>query len=123
MPESGRRGRVLLVDDNPDVADTLAMVIGLWGYDVQVGRDGPEGVKLAQEFLPHVVLLDIGLPGMDGYETAREVRRQGGRSVVLVALTGQDQQEAGARSRDAGFDHHLTKPVDTAALQQLLASL
>jgi len=111
------------VDDNPDVADTLAMVIGLWGYDVQVGRDGPEAVKLAQEFLPHVVLLDIGLPGMDGYETAREVRRQGGRSVVLVALTGQDQQEAGGRSRDAGFDHHLTKPVNTAVLQQLLATL
>jgi two-component system CheB/CheR fusion protein len=109
------------VDDNPDVADTLAMVIGLWGYDVQVGRDGPEGVKLAQEFLPHVVLLDIGLPGMDGYETAREVRRQGGRSVVLIALTGQDQQ--GARSQEAGFDHHLTKPVDAGKLQQLLASL
>src|SRR5690349_16882520 len=100
MPLSARTRRILLIDDDPDIADTLGMVIGLWGYDVEISRGGPDGVDLAADFRPDVALLDISMPVMDGYETARELRRRVGSSLILVAMTGQDRV-------GPGFDHYL----------------
>lgn len=115
--------RVLVIDDNVDAADSLAMLLGLKGHTVQVTYDGESALRTAQAGLPEVVLMDIGLPKMDGYEVARRLRASpAGRGVLLVALTGWGQEEDRRRSREAGFDHHMTKPVDLDALQQLLAS-
>jgi CheY-like chemotaxis protein/two-component sensor histidine kinase len=115
--------RILVVDDNQDSADTLAMLLELHGNEVQVAYDGPEALAAARDFGPEVVFLDIGLPGMDGYEVARQMRAEPllGKA-MLVAQTGWGQEEDKQRALDAGFDHHLTKPVDPAALDGLLAS-
>ena len=116
--------RVLLVDDNVDAAESLAMLLRLWGHEVAVAHDGPAALRAAEGQRPQVALLDIGLPGMDGYELARRLRSQPGLGrVVLVALTGWGQEEDRRRSQEAGFDHHLTKPVELGALQKLLADI
>jgi PAS domain S-box-containing protein len=115
------RTRILVVDDNRDSADSLAMLLRLTGHEVHVAHDGLEAVGGAEVFRPDVVLLDIGLPKLNGYEVARRIRRERGDGVVLIALTGWGQEEDRARSKEAGFDHHLTKPVDLDALQELLA--
>jgi CheY-like chemotaxis protein len=115
--------RILVVDDNSDAADTLAMVLSLRGYEVRVARDGPEALSAAGEFHPELVLLDIGLPGMDGYAVARALRAgptQG--RVRLVALTGYGRDEDRRRSAEAGFDDHLVKPIAPEELLHLLAS-
>ncbi len=120
----GRRCRVLVVDDNRDAADSLAMMLGLLGHDIQTAYDGPEAIQAAATFRPEVVLLDIGLPGRNGYEVARHIRGQPwGKSMVLVAITGWGQEEDKLRAAEAGFDDHLVKPVDLAALEKMLAGL
>jgi CheY-like chemotaxis protein len=114
--------RILVVDDNRDSADSLAMLLQLIGHQVHIAHDGPEAVEKAATFQPHVILLDIGLPRLNGYEAARRIReQQRQKGLTLVALTGWGQDEDRRRSVEAGFDAHMTKPVDFAALTKLLA--
>ncbi len=119
LPES--QYRVLVVDDNQDAANSLATMLMLAGHDTQAVYDGAAAIDTAATYLPHVLLLDIGLPGINGYEVARYVRQQSwGKAMVLLALTGWGQDEDRQRSRQAGFDHHLVKPVDPLQLTKLL---
>jgi PAS domain S-box-containing protein len=114
--------RILVVDDNRDAAETLMMVLQLMGHKTDTAYDGLEAVQAAATFRPDVVLLDIGLPKMNGYESARHIRAQPwGKEMALIALTGWGQEEDKRRAFEAGFDHHLTKPVEAAALEKLLA--
>jgi two-component system CheB/CheR fusion protein len=114
--------RLLVVDDNVDAADSLALLFKMGGREVRVAYDGPTALILARGFRPQVVLLDIGMPGMDGYEVARQLRRQAGtEGVVLIALTGWGREEDRRRSREAGFDHHVVKPVEPRVLEELIA--
>jgi PAS domain S-box-containing protein len=118
------RHRILVVDDNRDAAEMLAELLELMGNDLRTAHDGVEAVEVAGEFRPDVVLLDIGLPKMNGYEVAEKIREQPwGKAMVLVALTGWGQEEDRRRSREAGFDHHLIKPVEPDALLKLLTSI
>ncbi len=114
--------RILVVDDNVDAARSLAKVLTLLhGQNVQVAHDGPTALELAESFRPQVVLLDIGLPGMNGYEVALELRRRPWfEGCMLVAVTGWVQENDQATSHDTGFDHYLVKPVDQATIQGLL---
>jgi PAS domain S-box-containing protein len=115
--------RILIVDDNVDAAESLALLLVLKGHDARAVYDGPSAVGLAAAFCPQLVLLDLGMPGMDGYEVARRLRQQPGlEGAVLVALTGWGQQEDRRRSRQAGFDHHLVKPVESGKLDELLGT-
>ena len=114
--------RVLVVDDDRAVAESTAMLLQLQGYEVRVAHSGAEALDQARAFRPQVALLDIGLHGMDGYETARRLRDlPGGDAMRLVAVTGYGDASARARSREAGFDHHLIKPVDPEELMRLAA--
>ena len=114
--------RILVVDDLRDAADSLAMMLRMMGHDTRTAYDGLEAVQTAAEFQPNIVLLDIGLPKMNGYEAARRIRNEPwGGKVALVALTGWGQEADKRRSLEAGFDHHLTKPMDPAVLEKLLA--
>jgi CheY-like chemotaxis protein len=116
--------RVLVVDDNADAAESLAALLELSGHATRVANDGDEAVRIAHEFHPDIVFLDIGMPGKDGYEVARELRAsQQTRQAVLVALTGWGAKDDRARSRKAGFDHHLTKPAALEAVDELLARI
>ena len=116
--------RVLVVDDNPDSVNSLATLLKLRGHEVHAAHDGLEAVEAAASLRPDVILLDIGLPKLNGYEAARRIReQQGGESVVLVAVTGWGQEADRRRSTEAGFDHHLVKPVELEALQRVLASV
>ncbi|HEV7508107.1 MAG TPA: ATP-binding protein [Thermoanaerobaculia bacterium] len=116
--------RILVVDDNLDAAESLGMLLGMLGHEVHTAHDGLEAIEAVAQFRPDVVLLDIGLPKLNGYEAARRIREQeGGTSLVLVALTGWGQEEDRRRSKEAGFDHHMTKPVDFADLQKVLAEV
>jgi PAS domain S-box-containing protein len=123
--DSGPRFRILVVDDHRDAANSMAMILRrIMGHDVRTAYDGLEAVQTAAAFQPNVVLLDIGLPKMNGYEVARQIREQPrDGKVALVALTGWGQEEDKRRSLEAGFDHHLTKPVGIAALEKLLTAL
>jgi two-component system CheB/CheR fusion protein len=122
-PAPAAARRILVVDDNADSASSLAALLELSGNQVRTGHDGLDAVRLAEEFSPDVVLLDIGLPGIDGYEAARRIRElPRGRSILLVAVTGWGQSEDRRRSREAGFDHHMVKPLRAAALETLLAN-
>jgi signal transduction histidine kinase len=122
LPGSGRR--LLVIDDNRDAADSLATLLRLAGHEVRVAHDGPAALELTKVYRPEVVLLDLGMPGMDGYEVARRLRQQPGlERVRLAALTGWGQQEERRRTAAAGFDHHLVKPVDPEALEELLVGL
>jgi PAS domain S-box-containing protein len=128
LPEVRRRDvphlRVLVVDDNVDTAQSLAMLLKLYGHEVWPVHTGPKALEVAQAEQPDVILLDIGLPGMDGYEVARHLREQQGMDKVrLIAMTGYGQEADRQRSQGAGFDHHLVKPVDPAKLQELLGTL
>lgn len=122
---SGRPSRrVLVVDDNVASAQSLAMLLSLEGHEVQVVHDGPTALEAVREYHHEVVLMDIGLPDMNGYEVARRLRQQPELGhPLLVAITGYAEDEARRRSRDAGFDHHLVKPVDPDGVLALLASL
>ncbi|MBC7900107.1 MAG: PAS domain S-box protein [Saprospiraceae bacterium] len=116
--------RILVVDDNLDSAESLAMLLKLSGHEVQMAHDGLEAIKAAAEFLPEVILLDIGLPKLNGYEAAREIRQQKwGESITLIALTGWGQDEDRQRSKDAGFNSHMVKPVDHVELMKRLDEL
>ncbi|UQV45429.1 PAS domain-containing protein [Janthinobacterium lividum] len=121
---SGPYFRVLVVDDNVDAADTLAAVLGMMGHATQVAHDGAQALAMAPHFLPDVIFLDIGLPGMNGYEVARALRQTPvGDAAVLVALTGWGAENDRSQSSAAGFDHHLTKPASLLAIGELLATL
>jgi signal transduction histidine kinase/ActR/RegA family two-component response regulator len=116
--------RILVVDDNQDSADSLGLLMELLGNEVRVVHDGQKAVDVAKEFQPRVVLLDIGLPTINGYEAARKIREQPwGKQAVMVAVTGWGEDVDRQRSKDAGFDHHLVKPVDLDALTALLATV
>ncbi len=115
--------RILVVDDRPDAADTLGVLLRMLGHEIRTANEGREALRVAGEFLPEVVLLDIGMPGMNGYEVAQALRRMPGLAgAVLVAITGYGQEVDKARSKEAGIDHHLVKPVDPAFLQLLLTA-
>ncbi|HEY8505291.1 MAG TPA: ATP-binding protein, partial [Gemmataceae bacterium] len=115
------RRRVLVIDDNIDCADSLAVLLRLWGHEVEVSHDGMAGLEAVPAFAPDVVLLDIGLPKMDGLQVARGLRgRPDLPPVLLVAMTGYGQEDDRRRTREAGFDHHLVKPIDPEVLQALL---
>ena len=114
--------RVVIVDDNEDAARTMSMLIEQLGGSARMAHDAVSGLAAVQEFQPDIVFLDIGMPGMDGYETCRRIRRQPAeRHIVIVAVTGWGQTQDKQRALDAGFDAHLTKPVDPAALARVLA--
>ena len=116
--------RILVVDDNRDAADSMAMMLQILGNEVRTAYDGIEAVRAAGEFRPQVVLLDIGLPRLNGYETAERIRQESwGKSMVLAAVTGWGQKEDRRRSSEAGFDHHLVKPVAPTTLVELLSAL
>jgi PAS domain S-box-containing protein len=116
--------RVLVVDDNIDAADTLSALLEMNGHTTRVANDGYQAIEMARDFQPQVVFLDIGLPGMNGYEVARKLRETPGMErAYLVALTGWGTREDRERSSEAGFDHHLTKPADMNTVETLLANL
>lgn len=115
------RHRVLVVDDNEAAAETLAMVVELLGHEVKIGRNGKEGLELAGDFLPQVIFMDLGMPVMDGWETARRLRAEPwGKDMLLVAVTGWGQDEDRRKTKEAGFDHHLVKPATPASIRELL---
>ncbi|HZP85972.1 MAG TPA: ATP-binding protein [Burkholderiales bacterium] len=119
-----RRRKVLVVEDNADIRDTLGMLLHQWQHDVEFANDGAEGVLRAATWQPDVALIDIGLPGIDGYEVARKIRASDaarGRGVRLIAMTGYGQATDREKALRAGFDLHLLKPVDPAHLERLLA--
>ncbi len=120
----GVRGvRVLVVDDNVDSAVSLAELLSIMGYETQTQHDGLDAVRAASSFLPHVVLLDIGLPRLNGYEAARRIRAGAdGRKMLIVAVSGWGQQDDRRKSGEAGFDHHFVKPVELKVLMDVLAA-
>jgi signal transduction histidine kinase/response regulator RpfG family c-di-GMP phosphodiesterase len=124
MSKAGPKCRILVADDLRDAVESLAMMLRLAGHDIQTAHDGLEAIQAAADFRPDVALLDIGMPRMNGYETAQSIRQHPwGKSMVLVALTGWGQEEDKRRATEAGFDHHLTKPVGPDALEKLLAAV
>jgi len=113
--------RILVVDDVADAADSYAMLLGLWGYTVKVCYDGPSALTLARTYLPNIVLLDVGMPGMDGFRVAQCLREQPELAdTVIIGSTGHMSQAHRMRAREAGFDHYLLKPVDLDQLEALL---
>jgi len=120
-PGESRR-RLLVVDDNRDSADTLAILLGVMGHDVKTAYDGEQALAMAAQFRPQAVLLDIGLPGMNGYEVARALKSSDA-SIVLIAVSGYGQEEDRRRSFEAGFEHHLIKPVASADLTRIIETL
>lgn len=124
LEPAGQPRRILVVDDNVTSADSLGLIIKLWGHECRVTHSGPEALEEFDVFHPDVVLLDIGLPGMDGYQVARLLRtRVDWPELTLVAMTGYGRDEDRRRSREAGFNEHLVKPLDLEALEHMLARL
>jgi PAS domain S-box-containing protein len=116
--------RILVVDDNVDAADSLSQLLAMFGHEVRTTHDGEAGLEEAAAFRPDLILMDIGMPRLNGYDAARRIREQPwGKDVILVALTGWGQEEDRRKSQEAGFDAHMTKPVETAAMEKLLAGL
>jgi len=115
--------RVLLIEDNGDARDALRALLELDGYEVHAAADGIQGLDLARTKAPEVALVDIGLPGFDGYEVARRMRALPAPPPVMIALTGYSEPEDRERAKDAGFAAHLVKPVDPDDLSRLLARL
>jgi PAS domain S-box-containing protein len=118
-----RQVRVVVADDNRDAADSLQRILSLFGHEVRVAYDGVAAIRLAEEFRPRVAVLDIGMPGTNGYEVARALRERRIAPMTLVALTGWGQESDRTRAMEAGFDYHLTKPVDPEALDRLFADV
>ena len=114
--------RVLVIDDNLDAANSLALLLKSMGHELRTVYDGPAGIAMAQEFSPEVVMLDIGMPVMSGYDVARALRAVS-KDSVLVAVTGWGHEAAKRQAREAGFDLHLVKPVSDAMLAQMLADI
>ena len=116
--------RILVVDDNEPCAKTMMWTMEMLGHTAQIALDGPAAIKLAKSFLPDVVILDIGLPGMNGYEICQAMRKQSAlAATVFVAHTGWGQKEHRERSEKAGFDYHLVKPAGIEALKNILSVL
>jgi CheY-like chemotaxis protein len=116
--------RILVVDDNKDSADSLALLLRFSGNDVQAAHDGLEALALAESFRPDVVLMDIGMPNMNGYDAARRIREQPwGRKMVLIAQTGWGQGEDQRRAEEAGFNAHMVKPLELDSLMRMIAEL
>jgi CheY-like chemotaxis protein len=116
--------RVLVVDDNVDSTECLALFLSLQGNIVQTAYDGAQAIQKADEFRPDVIVIDIGLPVVDGHDAGRRIRQfDWSHRTTLIALSGWGHEEDRERSRAAGFDHHLVKPVDLTALNQILADL
>jgi CheY-like chemotaxis protein len=113
--------RVLVAEDDRDAAEMMEVMLQYKGHDVRIASDGVQAVALAEAFEPQIAFLDIGMPRMDGYEAARRIRAAMGSRIMLVALTGWGQDEDKRRSREAGFDHHLTKPPEPDMLDRLIA--
>jgi two-component system CheB/CheR fusion protein len=114
--------RILVIEDNLDAAESLRLALALEGHEVAVAHDGPQGIARARALLPEVVLCDIGLPDMDGYDVARALRREAVlRDTYLVALTGYALPEDQRRAREAGFDAHLTKPVTVEGVEEVMS--
>jgi CheY-like chemotaxis protein len=121
--ERANSRRILVVDDNRDSAESLALLLSLEGHEVRCAHGGLEALDIGADFHPEFVLLDIGMPDMNGYDVARRMRSQSwGREAVLVAVTGWGQAEDKRRANDAGFDHHLVKPVDPQSLAKIFAT-
>ena len=120
MAESGQR--VLLVDDNPDSTEPLSLLLQAKGHQTRVALQGDEAISIADEFQPNCVVLDLGLPGMDGYEVARRLRERHGPQLTLVALTGWAGKEVRAKAAEAGFDYHLVKPVNWEELEHIVTA-
>jgi two-component system OmpR family response regulator len=120
MADSGLR--VLLVDDNIDSTEPLSLLLQAKGHQTRVAIEGEEAIALAGDFHPNCVVLDLGLPGMDGYEVARRLRERHGAEVTLVALTGWAGKEVRAKAAAAGFDYHLVKPVDWEELEHIVTA-
>ena len=115
--------RVLVVDDNHDAAESTAAVLELLGNSARAAHSGADALEIADEFEPDVMLIDIGMPKMNGYELARAVRAKSwGADVMLISLTGWTEEDNPSQAKEAGFDVHLTKPADPDALQKLLAA-
>jgi signal transduction histidine kinase/DNA-binding response OmpR family regulator len=115
---------ILIVDDNRDATDSMAMLLKMEGYDVRVAYDGPQALAAVGTARPDVILLDLGLPGMDGFQVAQRVRAEPDNSaIVIVAVSGYGQEEHRSRSTEAGCDHHLVKPIEPSVVSELLASL
>src|SRR5207302_11010328 len=113
--------RVLVVDDNLDSAESTAAFLRLEGHEVKTVGDGNEALSSVRVFAPHVIVLDIGLPGLDGYEVARQLRERGDTShALLIAMTGYGQQDDRQRAVDAGFDYHFVKPTDPREIQRAI---
>ncbi len=116
--------RILIAEDNRDSADSLKALLETLGYEAHISNDGESAVRLAATLRPDVIVMDIGLPGINGYEAARQVRAlKPELPALIVALTGWGQQSDRLRSAEAGIDHHLVKPLDLAALKQILDSV
>jgi signal transduction histidine kinase len=123
-PSTGPALRVLVVDDNVDAVESMAMLMVASGHDVRTAHDGPAGLKAVIEYGPDVVLLDIGLPGLDGFQVAKRIREHPRhKKAVLVAMTGYGQEADRRRSLEAGFDHHLVKPANLGELREILATV
>jgi PAS domain S-box-containing protein len=121
-PTHNCKRRVLVVDDNENAATVLAMLLAALGHEVRTAFDGLSAIDIGEEFRPEIILLDIGMPQLNGYETARRIREKAwGRQVVLAALTGWGQEEDKRRTREAGFNHHFVKPIEASVLRKLLA--
>jgi len=119
-PPAKRAARVLVVDDNADLARGLARLLEIQGHNVRIAYDGPSGVDKAKEWQPEFVLLDIGLPGMDGYQVAGLLRQEENtKNAVIIAISGYGQEEDRTRSKQAGFDHHLVKPISSEELNKV----
>ncbi len=121
MPASQK---VLVVDDNTDSADSLALLLSLDGHQTRTAYSGPDAIREARDFMPETVFLDIGLPGMNGYEVAKAIREESlNPDMILVALTGWGSQEDRNQSVEAGFNFHITKPVDLEELEKIFAKV
>ena len=120
MPHSGQR--VLLVDDNMDSSEPLSLLLQSRGHQTRVAVEGEAAITVAAEFEPTCVLLDLGLPGIDGYEVARRLRQRHGDGMTLVALTGWTGQEVRTKAAEAGFDYHLVKPVNWEELERIVTA-
>jgi CheY-like chemotaxis protein len=123
VPQTAGR-KILVADDDQDSAESLAMLLQMMGHEVRSALNGLEAVNLAADFRPDLIVLDIGMPGLDGYEVCRQIRQQPwAHRVVIAALTGWTRDEDRDRSQQAGFNHYLVKPVDPQALTDLVARI
>jgi CheY-like chemotaxis protein len=121
---AGSKRRILVVDDSRDSAASMAMTLQLLGHEVRTAHNGIEAVELAEQFRPQVVLMDVGMPKLNGYEATRRIREQPwGREMAIIAVTGWGHEIDRARSKEAGCDGHLVKPVDLPDLERFLAGL